>query len=68
MQLEADMSLSPKSVETLIDLVEIKMSSILGIGSSDMKTLAGLEKCLSELKGCAEDDHGPEVFRLRGAI
>ena len=62
------MSLSPKSVETLIDLVEIKMSSILGIDNSDMKTLARLEKCLSELKGCTEDKHEPEVFRLRGAI
>lgn len=62
------MSLSPKSIETLIDLVEIKISSILGFDSSDAKALARLEKCLSELKGHAEEKHGPRAFRLTGAI
>ncbi len=37
------MCLSPKSVETLIDLVEIMMSGILCIDSSDTKTLITLK-------------------------
>ena len=37
------MCLSPKSFETLIDLVEIMMSSILAIDSSDTKPLATLK-------------------------
>ena len=62
------MSLSRKSAETLIDLVEIKMSCIIGFDRKDVQTLAMLEKCLSELKGYAEGAHEPQNFRLTRAL
>ena len=43
------MLLSKKSVETLIDLVEIKLSCIEVFDTNDTKVLRGLERCRNEL-------------------
>ncbi len=43
------MLLSKKSVETLIDLVEIKLSCVEVHDSEDSRTVEHLEKCRQEL-------------------
>ena len=43
------MSLSKKSVETLIDLVEIKLSCVEIYDSEDSRTVKCLEQCRQEL-------------------
>lgn len=45
------MVLSRRVVETLIDLVEIKLSLIEVHDREDSRELAGLEQCRSELQG-----------------
>lgn len=45
------MALTKKSVETLIDLVEIKLSCIEVYDTQDRKSLNRLEQCRSELYG-----------------
>ncbi len=44
------MSLSKRVVETLIDLVEIKLSCIEVYDREDKREVTGLERCLQELK------------------
>jgi hypothetical protein len=43
--------LSPGTIETLIDLVEIKISMIMVTDGETRRELRNLERCLSELKG-----------------
>lgn len=44
------MNLSKQSIETLIDLVEIKISYMDVLDRDDAKELRGLERCRDELK------------------
>jgi len=54
------MNLSPKSIETLLDLVEIKLSCFQVHDQEDTRELSVLERCRDELmanidpKGCGE--------------
>lgn len=45
------MALTSKSVEALIDLVEIKLSCIEVYDTQDRKSVSRLEQCRSELYG-----------------
>lgn len=45
------MSLSKRSIETILDLVEIKLSSMQVIDREDARELAQLETCRRELLG-----------------
>ena len=64
------MSFAKKSIETLIDLVENKLSCIQIIDRDDAKELAILEQCLRELVAYAEDKHGSAVvaFTVSGPV
>ena len=44
------MDLSKRTLETLIDLVEIKLSCMEIVDRDDARELASLERCLGELK------------------
>ena len=44
------MSLSKRVIETLIDLVEIKLSCIEVYDREDKREIAGLERCRQELQ------------------
>ncbi len=44
------MSFSPKSIEAMIDLVEVRISSIEGIDRNDVRAISRLKRCLSELE------------------
>jgi hypothetical protein len=44
------MALSKQSLETLVDLVEIKISYMDVLDRDDAKELRGLERCRDELK------------------
>ncbi len=48
------MSLSKRVVETLIDLVEIKLSCVEIYDREDKKEIAGLERCRQELQKMIE--------------
>ena len=48
------MSLTPRALETLIDLVEIKLSCLEVIDREDARERDNLEHCLCELTGLAE--------------
>ena len=48
------MSLSKSAVETLIDLVEIKLSCMEIYDREDSKEIAGLEQCKSELQALSQ--------------
>ncbi len=52
------MSLSKHVVETLIDLVEIKLSCIEVYDREDKREIAGLERCRQELQGLLEGNGG----------
>jgi len=64
------MALSEKAAETLLDLVEIKLSCMEVSDRDDARELAGLEQCRQELLGLVgrEDTVAPEIvaFRVRG--
>lgn len=45
------MAMSQRSLETLIDLVENKLSCLEVFDRDDARELANLEHCLKELKG-----------------
>ncbi len=64
------MSFAKKSIETMIDLVENKLSCIQVIDRDDAKELAILEQCLRELMAYAEQNHGSRVvaFPASGAV
>ncbi len=48
------MSLSKRVVETLIDLVEIKLSCVEVYDREDKREIAGLERCRQELHNMIE--------------
>ena len=48
------MSLSKRVVETLIDLVEIKLSCVEVYDREDKREIAGLERCRQELRNLIE--------------
>ncbi len=52
------MSLSKRVVETLIDLVEIKLSCIEVYDREDKREIAGLERCRQELQDLREGNGG----------
>ena len=47
------MSITQRSLETLIDLVEIKLSCMEVFDRDDAREVANLEHCLDELRGLA---------------
>jgi hypothetical protein len=51
--MEAGMALSKRCIETLVDLVEIKLSTIQVFDREDAKELAVLEACRDELSALA---------------
>ena len=53
------MVLSPHDMETLIDLVENKLSDMLIWDGDDRKTAASLERCLSALYTMKGADRAP---------
>ena len=55
------MNLSRKCIETLIDLVEIKLSSIEVCDREDAKVLGVLERCRRELMAHAAPTEGSKV-------
>jgi hypothetical protein len=52
------MSLSKRVVETLIDLVEIKLSCVEVYDREDKREIAGLERCRQELQKLLEGGAG----------
>ena len=52
------MSLSKRVVETLIDLVEIKLSCVEVYDREDKREIAGLERCRQELQNLLEGGPG----------
>ena len=58
------MSLSKRSVETLIDLVEIKLSCIEVYDREDDRERRTLEQCLKELKSLQAPEPGASDGRL----
>ena len=64
------MSFAKKSIETMIDLVENKLSCIQVIDRDDARELAILEQCLRELVAYAEEKHGSGViaFPVSGPV
>ncbi len=52
------MSLSKRVVETLIDLVEIKLSCVEIYDREDKREIAGLESCRQELQKLVEGGAG----------
>ena len=55
------MSLSKRVVETLIDLVEIKLSCVEVYDRDDKREIAGLERCRHELQKMLEGGAGGGV-------
>ncbi len=64
------MSFAKKSIETMIDLVENKLSCIQVIDRDDARELTVLEQCLRELVAYAEENHGTGViaFPISGPV
>ena len=60
------MSFSPKSIETLIDLVEVRISSIEGIDRNDIRAINRLKKCLGELENFTGNKPKPVVVSFSG--
>ncbi len=60
------MLLSKKSVETLIDLVEIKLSCVEVHDSEDSRTVEHLKKCRQELCDLIREAPKGKVFSLDG--
>ena len=60
------MALSPRETETLIDLVENKLSDMLICDSDDRRSAAALERCLVELKAMQGAPRAP--IRFQGGV
>ena len=60
------MLLSKKSVETMIDLVEIKLSCMEIFDTNDNRAVKRLEQCRSELYGLSGQAPQGEVIPLGG--
>lgn len=58
------MSLSKCSIETLIDLIEIKLGCMEVYDREDARELATLENCRRELIGLAARGQGTALARL----
>ncbi len=52
------MSLSKRVIETLIDLVEIKLSCIEVYDREDKREITGLERCRQELQNLLQGNGG----------
>ena len=50
------MALSKKALETLIDLVEIKMSCLEVVDREDAREMTNLQQCIAELQAFANAD------------
>ena len=55
------MTLSVSSVETLVDLVEIKMLCMMQSDSQDQRAIAVLIKCRAELIAIAKETQGVKL-------
>lgn len=60
------MSLSKRSVETLVDLIEIKLSTIQVFDREDAREVAILERALHELTAINGGEHGQAGPGRRG--
>ena len=62
------MTMTPRSLETLIDLVEIKLSCLEVYDKDDTRELANLEHCLNELNTLAgrDSNRATSVVTLAG--
>ena len=60
------MSLSKRVVETLIDLVEIKLSCVEVYDREDKREIAGLERCRQELQKMIEGGTGRLANEFKG--
>lgn len=58
------MLLSKKSVETLVDLVEIKLSCVEIYDSEDSRIVKNLEKCRDELCALISEPPNGEIISL----
>ena len=56
------MNLSPKSIETLLDLVEIKLSCFQVHDQEDTRELTVLERCRTELMAIIDPRGSGEVL------
>ncbi len=56
------MNLSPKSIETLLDLVEIKLSCFQVHDQEDTRVLTVLERCRDELMAIIDPKDSGEVL------
>jgi len=59
---EGNMNLSPKSIETLLDLVEIKLSCFQVHDQEDTRELTVLERCRDELMAIIDPKDSGEVL------
>lgn len=59
------MGLSTKTVETLIDLVEIKLSCFEIYDREDRRTQVMLQDCLKELSSLTGGNFNPDMALLR---
>jgi hypothetical protein len=62
------MALSPRAIETLTDLIEIKLSCMQVYDREDARELAALEQCRRELVGMSAnpDDSGVIIAEVAG--
>ena len=62
------MALSPRAIETLTDLIEIKLSCMQVYDREDARELAALEQCRRELVGMTTNPDGSEVIIADAAV
>ncbi|MHA1563667.1 MAG: hypothetical protein ACTSX7_00020 [Alphaproteobacteria bacterium] len=61
------MALSPRAIETLTDLIEIKLSCMQVYDREDARELAALEQCRRELVGMSTNADGSEIVIAEAA-
>ena len=62
------MSLSKRAIGTLLDLVEIKLSTIQVFDREDAREQALLETCRDELEAMARDPAAMAAAKLNGRV
>lgn len=62
------MALTQRALETLVDLVEIKLSCLEVFDREDARELANLQKCREELFAMCKDDGLAEVVSIDQAL
>ena len=62
------MPLSKQVIDTLLDLVEIKLSCFEVYDREDTRELEGLERCVQELKALLPASRGTEDTRGTGIV